>query len=157
MTLSNQALPVCRYGWEYGWRGVVASTALLAERMVVLWRRMRELPIEEHDGVKVALVDDNMSAFSFGCRIVVGTVSYTTRQLAPMNIHEPTFRTDLGISSDLLDCRLSLYLNLKDVFGSVGEQWQTTNPYYQGGGQRTSNSQYISFGLTHICPSPYMA
>ncbi len=59
--------------------GGVASTALLAERMVVLWRRMRELPIEEHDGVKVALVDDNMPAFSFGRRIVVGIVSYTTR------------------------------------------------------------------------------
>jgi hypothetical protein len=77
-----------------------------------------------------------------------GTVSYTTRQIAPMNIHEPTFRTDLGVSADLLDRRLSLYLNVKDVFGSVGEEWQTTNPYYQGGGRRTYGSQYISFGLT---------
>ena len=76
------------------------------------------------------------------------TVSYTTRQLAPMNIHEPEFRTDLGISADLLDRKLSLYLNVKDLFGSAGEQWQSTNPYYQGGGRRTSSSQYISFGLT---------
>ncbi len=79
---------------------------------------------------------------------VFGTVSYTTRQIAPMNIHESTFRTDLGLSADLLDRKLSLYLNVKDVFGSDGEQWQTTNPYYQGGGRRTHGSQYISLGLT---------
>ena len=79
---------------------------------------------------------------------VFGTVSYTTRQIAPMNIHEPEFRTDLGVSADLLERRLSLYLNVKDVFGSVGEEWQTTNPYYQGGGRRTYGSQYISLGLT---------
>ena len=79
---------------------------------------------------------------------VFGTVNYTTRQIAPMNIHKPEFRTDLGVSADLLDRKLSLYLNVKDVFGSVGEQWQTTNPYYQGGGQRTYGSRYISLGLT---------
>ena len=79
---------------------------------------------------------------------VFGTVSYSTRQIAVMNIHEPEFRTDLGVSADLFDRKLSLYLNVKDVFGSVGEEWQTTNPYYQGGGRRTYGSQYISLGLT---------
>jgi len=79
---------------------------------------------------------------------VFGTVSYTTRQIAPMNIHEPTFRTDFGLSADLLDRHLSLYLNMKDIFGSDGEEWQSTNPYYSGGGRRTTSSQYISFGLT---------
>ena len=79
---------------------------------------------------------------------VFATVSYSTRQIAVMNIHEPEFRTDLGLSADLLDRKLSLYLNVKDVFGSVGEEWQTTNPYYQGGGRRTYGSQYISLGLT---------
>lgn len=79
---------------------------------------------------------------------VFGTVSYTTRQIAPMNIHEPEFRTDLGVSADLLDRKLSLYLNVKDIFGSYGEEWQTTNPYLSGGGQRRYSSQYISFGVT---------
>ena len=79
---------------------------------------------------------------------VFGTVSYTTRQIAPMNIHEPVFRTDLGVSADLLDRKLSLYLNVKDVFGSYGEEWQSTNPYYSGGGQRIYSSRYFSFGLT---------
>ena len=79
---------------------------------------------------------------------VFGTVNYTTRQIAPMNIHKPEFRTDLGVSADLLDRKLSLYLNVKDVFGSVGEQWQTTNPYYQGGGRRNYSSQYVSLGIT---------
>lgn len=79
---------------------------------------------------------------------VFGTVSYTTRQIAPMNIHEPVFRTDLGVSADLLDRKLSLYLNVKDIFGSYGEEWLTTNPYLSGGGQRRYSSQYISFGVT---------
>ena len=79
---------------------------------------------------------------------VFGTVSYTTRQIAVMNVHEPVFRTDLGLSADLLDRKLSLYLNVKDLFGSYGEEWQTTNPYYIGGGQRTYSSQYVSLGLT---------
>ena len=79
---------------------------------------------------------------------VFGTVSYTTRQIAPMNIHEPEFRTDLGLSADLLDRKLSLYLNVKDLFGSYGKAWQSTNPYYTGGGQRSYSSRYISFGLT---------
>ncbi len=79
---------------------------------------------------------------------VFGTVSYTTRQIAVMNIHEPEFRTDLGVSADLFDRKLSLYLNVKDLFGSYGEEWQSTNPYYSGGGHRSYSSQYISFGLT---------
>lgn len=79
---------------------------------------------------------------------VFGTVSYTTRQIAPMNIHEPEFRTDLGVSADLLDRKLSLYLNVKDIFGSDTSEWQSTNPYYSGGGQRRYSSQYISFGVT---------
>lgn len=79
---------------------------------------------------------------------VFGTVSYTTQQIAPMNIHKPEFRTDLGLSADLLDRKLSLYLNVKDIFGSYAEEWQTTNPYYVGGGRRTASSQYISFGIT---------
>ena len=77
-----------------------------------------------------------------------GTVSYTTRQIAVMNIHEPVFRTDLGVSADLFKRRLSLYLNVKDIFGSYAEGWQTTNPYYIGGGRRTASSQYVSLGLT---------
>ena len=79
---------------------------------------------------------------------IFGTVSYTTRQIAPMNVHQPAFRTDLGLSADLLDRRLSLYLNVKDVFGSVAEEWQSTNPYYTGGGRRTDSSRYLSLGLT---------
>ena len=64
-----------------------------------------------------------------------------------MNIHEPTFRTDLGLSADLLDRKLSLYLNVKDIFGSDAEEWQSTNPYYSGGGRSTSSSRYVSLGI----------
>ena len=79
---------------------------------------------------------------------VFGTVSYTTRQIAPMNIHDPVFRTDLGLCADLMDRKLSIYLNVKDIFGSDAEQWQNTNPYYSGGGRSTSSSRYVSLGVT---------
>lgn len=79
---------------------------------------------------------------------VFGTVSYNTQQISIMNIHEPVFRTDLGVSADLLDRKLSLYLNVKDIFGSDITAWQDTNPYYSGGGRSTASSRYVSLGVT---------
>ena len=52
--------------WQWLWlAGVVASAALLTVRLVGLWRRMRRLPFVEHDGLQVALLDDDTSAYSF--------------------------------------------------------------------------------------------
>lgn len=68
--------------------GVVASAALLAVRMVVLWRRMHGLPFVERDGVLVALLDDDTPAFSFGRRIVVGTRGFSEAEVQQLVGHE---------------------------------------------------------------------
>ena len=68
--------------------GAVAATAVLLVRLVSLWRRMRGLPFEERDGVKVALVDDNTPAYSFGRRIVVGTRGFSDAEVQQLVGHE---------------------------------------------------------------------
>lgn len=68
--------------------GVVASAALLAVRMVVLWRRMHGLPFVERDGVLVALLDDDTPAYSFGHCIVVGTRGFTEAEVQQLVGHE---------------------------------------------------------------------
>ena len=68
--------------------GAVAATAILLVRLVSLWRRMRELPFEECDGVLVALLDDDTPAFSFGRRIVVGTRGFSEAEVQQLVGHE---------------------------------------------------------------------
>ena len=90
--------------WMWIWMaGGVASAALLAVRLVVLWRRMRGLPFVERDGMKVALVDDDTAAFSFGNHIVVGTKGFSEIEVQQLVGHE-TVHVRQGHTADLLLC-----------------------------------------------------
>ena len=90
--------------WMWIWMaGVVASAALLAVRLVVLWRRMRGLPFVERDGMKVALVDDDTAAFSFGRHIVVGTKGFSETEVQQLVGHERVHARQ-GHTADLLLC-----------------------------------------------------
>ncbi len=79
---------------------------------------------------------------------VFGNVRYTTRKLSLMGLTDPCFTTDLGLSADLLERRLSLYLNVKDVFASNITSATSTNPYLVTASTESTSSRYISFGLT---------
>ena len=75
--------------WQWLWlAGVVASAALLTVRLVVLWRRMHGLSFMEHNGMKVALVNDDTPACSFGRRIVVGTRDFSDSEVQQLVGHE---------------------------------------------------------------------
>lgn len=76
-----------------------------------------------------------------------GNVGYSTRQISVLNSSEPSFRADLGLGADLMDRKLSLYLNVKDIFNSYASEWNNTNPYYSGSSRSTSSSRYISLGF----------
>ncbi len=90
--------------WTWIWMaGVVASAALLAVRLVVLWRRMRGLPFVERDGMKVALVDDDTAAYSFGRHIVVGTKGFSAAEVQQLVGHE-RLHARQGHTADLLLC-----------------------------------------------------
>ena len=79
---------------------------------------------------------------------VFGNVRYTTRQLSLMSRTAPCFTADLGLSADLLERRLSLYLNVKDVFASNISSTSATNPYLAMDNSTHYSSRYISFGIT---------
>ncbi len=51
------------------------------------------------------------------------------------------------MSTDLLDRRLSLFLNVGDLFGTV-RTGSSVNPYNPSVSESTTDSRYVSFGLT---------
>lgn len=55
---------------------------------------------------------------------------------------------DFGVSSDFFDRRMSVYLNVNDIFGMA--QWgeNTTAPQYQTTGKQRFDSRFVSLGLT---------
>ncbi|MBR6292402.1 MAG: outer membrane beta-barrel protein, partial [Bacteroidales bacterium] len=55
---------------------------------------------------------------------------------------------DFGVSSDFFDRRMSVYLNINDIFGMA--QWgeNTTAPQYQTTGKQRFDSRFVSLGLT---------
>lgn len=86
--------------------GAVAAIAVLMVRLVSLWRRMRGLPFVERDGMKVALVNDNTAAFSFGNHIVVGTKGFSEIEVQQLVGHE-TVHVRQGHTADTLLCELA--------------------------------------------------
>lgn len=61
---------------------------------------------------------------------------------------DPYFAFDCGVSTDLFDRRLSLFLNVNDLFGTVRTGGLSVNPYNPSVSESTTESRYVSFGLT---------
>ena len=95
--------------------GAVAATAVLLVRLVSLWRRMRGLPFVERDGIKVALVDDNTPAFSFGRRIVVGTRGFSEAEVQQLVGHERVHVRQRH-TADIMLCELAKVVLWFDPF-----------------------------------------
>lgn len=77
-----------------------------------------------------------------------GTINASTRRLSLMQYKEPLFTADAGFSADFWERKLSLYLNIKDIFASNVQKWENTNPYLNTSGSSSSSSRYVSLGLT---------
>ena len=65
-----------------------------------------------------------------------------------MQYSGPLFTADAGLSADFFERRLSLYLNIRDIFASTVQEWENTNPYFNTQGSSSSSSRYVSVGLT---------
>ena len=90
--------------WLWLWRvGFGVALTLLVVRLLRLQRRMHRLPFEEHDGVRLTLLDGNTPAFSFGRHIVVGTHGFTEAEVQQLVGHE-TVHVRQGHTADLLLC-----------------------------------------------------
>ncbi|MBP5540692.1 MAG: outer membrane beta-barrel protein [Bacteroidales bacterium] len=55
---------------------------------------------------------------------------------------------DCGVSTDLFDKRLSLFLNVNDLFNTVRTGGESVNPYNPSTSESVHTSRYVSFGLT---------
>lgn len=74
--------------------------------------------------------------------------NYRSRTQTPLAEVDPYFSLDCGVSTDLFDRRLSLFLNVNDVFGTVRSGGSSINPYNPSVSESTTDSRYISLGLT---------
>lgn len=73
---------------------------------------------------------------------------YRSRTQTPLAEVDPYFAFDCGLSTDLFDRRLSLFLNVNDIFGTVRMGGESINPYNPTSTENTLTSQYVSLGLT---------
>ena len=73
---------------------------------------------------------------------------YRSRTQTPLFEVDPYFTFDCGLSTDLFDRRLSLFLNVNDVFNTVRTGGSSVNPYNPSVSESTTESRYVSFGLT---------
>lgn len=86
--------------------GCVGALAVLAVRLLSLRRSMRALPFTERDGLRLALLDDDTPAFSFGRHIVVGTKGFSDIEIQQIIGHE-TVHVRQHHTADTLLCELA--------------------------------------------------
>lgn len=93
------------------------------------------------------LWEKNGSKWFDGLQVFANAV-YRSRTQTLLAEVDPYFSFDCGLSTDLFDRRLSLFLNVADLFGTVRTGGESTNPYNPSTTESTLTSQYVSFGLT---------
>lgn len=74
--------------------------------------------------------------------------SYTSPRLGLYSLTNANKRFDFGCSSDFFDRKLSVYLNVNDIFGWSEWGRNTTAPQYQTTGSNRFNSRFVSVGIT---------
>ena len=74
--------------------------------------------------------------------------SYSSPRLGLYSLSNANKRFDFGASCDFFDRKLSVYLNVSDIFGWSEWGSNTTAPQYQTTGSNRFNSRFVSLGLT---------
>ena len=93
------------------------------------------------------ILDHTSASWFDGLQLFANAV-YRSRTQTPLAEVDPYFAFDCGVSTDLLDRRLSLFLNVNDLFGTVRTGGSSVNPYNPSASESTTESHYVSFGLT---------
>ena len=79
---------------------------------------------------------------------IYANARYSTAALSLMSKSQPSFQLDLGTSADLLEGRLSLFLNWQDILATAKSGNVGLNPYYQSNYSYTWGSRAVTFGIT---------
>ena len=79
---------------------------------------------------------------------VFANAHYTSPRLSLYSMTVANKGVDFGVSSDFFDRKLSVYLNVNDIFGMAEWGSNVNAPQYQTTGSQRYDSQFVSFGLT---------
>ena len=90
----------------------------------------------------------NVWAKLWGKLQVFGTLNYSGRRLGMFQIAEPVFTADMGLSADFFERRLSVFVNVADIFNTNVRGMVNTHPYNSAANSVSSNSRYVSVGVT---------
>ena len=105
-------------------------------------------------------VEDEMASWSIRVRLwtklwnkveVFASGNYSSRGHSPwslMEVNESRKGIDLGASADFWNRKLSLYLNISDIFNWNNWGSTSTNYYNSSTSVYKWNSRYITFGVT---------
>ena len=79
---------------------------------------------------------------------IFANAHYRSKSIGLYSISVPERGFDFGVSSDFFDRKMSVYLNINDIFGMA--QWgsNTTAPLYQTTGSESYDSRFVSLGIT---------
>ena len=100
---------------------------------------------------------DNMWSYSFRLNVwakvwnrleLFANARYSSPTLGLYSIRKPHKSIDFGASSDFFDRRLSLFLNVNDIFGWAEWGNESTNPLYTSNSTSRWKSTYVSLGAT---------
>lgn len=90
----------------------------------------------------------NVTGKLWGVLQIYANARYSTAALSLMSKSQPSFQLDLGASADLLDGRLSLFLNWRDILATAKNGDVGLNPYYQSNFSYTWGSRAVTVGAT---------
>ena len=79
---------------------------------------------------------------------VFANAHYSSPRLGLYSMSVANKGVDFGLSSDFFERRLSVYLNVNDIFGMTEYGENTTAPSYQTTGTNKFDSQFVSLGIT---------
>ena len=79
---------------------------------------------------------------------IFANAHYNSPQLGLYSMSVANKGVDFGVSSDFFDRKLSVYLNVNDIFGLAEWGQNTIAPQYQTTGSTQFDSRFVSLGLT---------
>ena len=74
--------------------------------------------------------------------------NYRSKTKSLFNENKPTYSVNCGLRADFWKRKISVHINVQDIFNWNKQENNTTNPYYESYSSVKHNSRFISAGIT---------
>ena len=74
--------------------------------------------------------------------------SYRSKTKSLFNETKPNYSINAGLRADFLKRKISVYVNVQDIFNWNKQEYNITNPYFESFSSTKYTSRYISAGIT---------